>query len=73
LKTIASTLNAPDIVPLHLKLHLKKAMSPISKRNLQALGVGMFKQKKNCYKGEGGKDNSLKDRGTFKRCDHGRL
>jgi len=35
--------SAPEIVPRHLRLHWKKAMNLASKRNLQALGVWMFK------------------------------
>jgi hypothetical protein len=70
---MASTLNAPKIVPCHLKLYLKKAMNLASKRNSQASGVQMFKQKEICYKGEGEKDNYSRDRGAFERRDHGRL
>lgn len=43
---MVGTLDAPEIVPLHLRLHLKKTMNPSSKKNLQALGVQIYKQAK---------------------------
>jgi hypothetical protein len=49
-------------------------MSPTSKKNLQTWGFGCLgKQEQVYYKGEGEKDNSLRNPKASRRCDHGQL